>query len=158
MTNRKYTTESVPTNTLKVGDIIICHGGLFRVFSVKASVSHDANGPGGECHVNHCEFIGDAFESHKCGIPASWCDGRPAEHGRPQYDNFWNEQGNGLARSCLVKGLTLVGSGKHAYIIEAFRGDQRVNLDITVEATNRTQAAARARKLGFEAGSVNMVG
>jgi hypothetical protein len=33
-----------------------------------------------------------------------------------------------------------------------------VHLDITVHATNRTQAAARARKLGFEAGSVNMVG
>lgn len=158
MTSRKYTTESVPTNTLKVGDIIIAHGGLFRVIHVHVSQSHDANGPGGECHANYCEFIGNAFESYECGIPASWRSGRPADAGRPQYDNYWNEQGNGLARATLVKGLTLHGSGKHAYVVEAYRGEWRVHLDITVHATNRTQAAARARKLGFEAGSVNMIG
>ena len=97
----KYETSSVPTNTLKVGDVIIAHGGLFRVFEVVVSQSHDANGPGGECHANYCEFLGNAFDG-ECSIPTYWRDGRPADRGRPANDNFWNEQGNGLARACLV--------------------------------------------------------
>jgi hypothetical protein len=89
----KHQTTSVPTNTLKVGDVIICHGGLFRVFEVKA---YD------DCHANYCEFLGNAFEGYECQIPKHWRDGQPASAGRPKYDNFWNEQGNGLASSTLV--------------------------------------------------------
>ena len=90
------TLVTVPTNTLKVGDLIVCHGGLFRVFRVWVSQSHDANGPGGECHANYCEFLGNAFD-YECAIPEHWRDGRDPY-------GFWNEQGNGLARSTLVVG------------------------------------------------------
>lgn len=109
---KRYQTEAVPTNTLRVGDTIISHGGLFRVIEVKVSQCHDNNGIGGEVHANYCEFIEDAFEGSECSIPKAWRSGQPAERGRPALDNFWNQQGNGLARTARVIGVDHCGDDK----------------------------------------------
>lgn len=101
---KQYKTETVPTNTLREGDLIIAHGGLFRVIQVKVAAPRqdDQIEVRGACHVNYCEFLGDAYEDQKCVIPEHWRDGRPPEYGRPEMDNYWNQQGNGLARTCRV--------------------------------------------------------
>lgn len=102
MTHRKtYKTESVPTNTLAVGDLILAHGGLFRVFEVK-TWPNDGNERAGHTQSNYCEFIGDAQPGYACSIPAHWRDGREASTGRPALDNYWCQQGNGLARTTRV--------------------------------------------------------
>jgi hypothetical protein len=74
------------------------------VFEVKVAAARaddrvDVRGP---CHVNYCEFLGNADPGYECQIPVQWRDGRHAEHGRHVNDNFWNQQGNGLARTALV--------------------------------------------------------
>lgn len=98
-----YKTQNVPTNTLRVGDLIIAHGGLFRVIQVNVSQGHgNLPASSGPCHVNYCEFIRNAFPGEECSIPKQWRDGRPAAQGRPEMDNYWNQQGNGLARTCRV--------------------------------------------------------
>ena len=101
MTNLK--TISVPTNTLKVGDVIVAHGGLFRVFEVKVAAPRagDQVEIRGACHVNRCEFLGNASEDYECQIPVGWRDGSP-DLGNPGRTNHWNQQGNGLARTALV--------------------------------------------------------
>lgn len=106
---KRYQTETVPTNTLKVGDVFIAHGGLFRVVHVHVSQSHDANGPGGECHANYSEFIENAYPDYECSIPKAWRSGTPAPFNRPAYDNYWNQQGNGLARTARVVGVDHCG-------------------------------------------------
>jgi hypothetical protein len=100
---KRYEVESVPTNTLKVGDLIIAHGGLFRVFEVKVAAprADDQVEVRGACHVNRCEFLGDAEAGHACQIPVAWRDGSP-DRGNPGRTNHWNQQGNGLARTALV--------------------------------------------------------
>ena len=95
-----YTTKSVPTNTLKVGDTIIVHGGLFRVFEVRQP-EHMASEAGGACSVNRCEFLGNAHADYECAIPKHWRDGSD-DLGNPGRTNHWNQQGNGLARTTLV--------------------------------------------------------
>lgn len=103
-TRKIYKTESVPTNTLRVGDLIIAHGGLFRVKEVHdfAEYGRDKDIPADERgHVNICEFIGNAHEDYPCQIPAHWRDGRP-DPGNPGRFNFWNQQGNHLARTCRI--------------------------------------------------------
>jgi hypothetical protein len=91
----KYKTVSVPTNTLKVGDTIIAHGGLFRVFEVREF---------DDCHANYCEFLGNVSDDYECQIPKHWRDGSP-DLGNPGRTNHWNQQGNGLAVTCLVTGI-----------------------------------------------------
>ncbi len=101
----KYQTTSVPTNTLKVGDVIIAHGGVFRVIEAKQYPADD-DGERGPVQVNRCEFLGNASNDYECAIPKHWRDGRAADVGRPALDNFWNQQGNGLARTALVVAAT----------------------------------------------------
>lgn len=100
---KRYQTESVPTNTLKVGDTIIAHGGLFRVIEVKVAAERagDMVEVRGACHVNLCEFLGNAYEGSECQIPVQWRDGSPDPR-NPGRTNHWNQQGNGLARTTLV--------------------------------------------------------
>lgn len=102
-----YETEYVPTNTLRVGDLIIAHGGLFRVFEVKVGYPRkdDKIDERGECHVNRCEFLGDAHPDYPCQIPVAWRDGSP-DPGNPGRTNHWNQQGNGLARTTRVLRIT----------------------------------------------------
>lgn len=102
----RYLTKSVPTNTLKVGDLIIAHGGLFRVFEVRdfAEFGRDTDLPAAERgHVNRCEFLGDADAGYRCQIPVSWRDGSP-DVGNPGRTNHWNQQGNHRATTALVVG------------------------------------------------------
>jgi len=100
---KRYTTESVPTNTLREGDLILAHGGLFRVIKVTIWPDmDDTAAERGHVQSNYCEFLGDAQPNHTCSIPAHWRDGRAASPGRPELDNFWNQQGNGLARTTRV--------------------------------------------------------
>lgn len=105
--SRRYDVESVPTNTLQVGDLIIAHGGLFRVFEVRdfAEFGRDSDLPAAERgHVNRCEFLGDAEEGYACQIPVQWRDGSP-DPGNPGRTNHWNQQGNHLARTALVRAI-----------------------------------------------------
>ena len=96
------TLTTVPTNALAVGDLIVCHGGLFRVLQTKIWPDmDDTAATRGHTQSNYCEFLGNAFD-YECSIPAHWRDGRPAASGRPALDNFWNAQGNGLARTTKV--------------------------------------------------------
>jgi hypothetical protein len=157
MTTR-YRTASVPTNTLKVDDLIIAHGGLFRVREVKVSQSHDASGPGGDCHVNYCEFLGNAHPGYECQIPKHWRDGSE-DRGNPGRYNYWNQQGNGLARTCKVVAVVneLPFTGAHAYEAEV-EGQGNAMHTVLVGAHNRTSAASRIRKAGYEVRSMNMVG
>jgi len=109
---KRYMTESVPTNTLKVGDIIIAHGGLFRVFETRSYPSDlDDAQHGGAVQVNRCEFLGDAHEDYPCQIPAHWRDGSP-DLGNPGRTNHWNQQGNGLARTTRVIGVDHCGGAR----------------------------------------------
>lgn len=104
MNRTKYETESVPTNTLRVGDIIIAHGGIFKVVEVHdfAEYGRDEELPAEERgHVNLCEYLGKAYDDYECQIPAHWRDGAPDPH-NPGRRNLWNEQGNHLARSCRI--------------------------------------------------------
>jgi hypothetical protein len=94
----KFNTESVPTNTLQVGDEFLAHGGLFRVIEVRVSKSHgDSPTP---VHANSCEFLGNAFD-YECEIPKHWRDGSD-DLGNPGLRNYWNQQGNGLARTARI--------------------------------------------------------
>ena len=90
-------TRSVPTNSLKVGDVFIAYGGLFRVVEVIVSQCHGdiADNGGGEVHANKSEFLGHAYDDAECAIPAHWRDGR-APYG------LWNQQGNRFATTSLV--------------------------------------------------------
>lgn len=93
----KYQTETVAPMDLKVGDVIIAHGGLFRVIRTERFTYSN----GDEVQANRCEFLGNAFD-WECSIPKQWRDGAPASRGRPELDNFWNEQGNRRAQTYRV--------------------------------------------------------
>lgn len=86
--------ETVPTNTLKVGDFINVHGCMMRVREVNVSTSHPTdNGP---THANRCDYIGviKGWETDARGVPHSWRQN-------------WNEQGNSLARSCRMTDFSM---------------------------------------------------
>jgi hypothetical protein len=163
MTTR-YRTASVPTNTLKVNDIIIAHGGLFRVREVKTSQSHGfLPEENGAVHVNYCEYLGDASPDYPCQIPACWRDGSE-DRGNPGRYNYWNQQGNGLARTCLVLEVITdlaekapVSNLIHAYEVEV-TGQGNASHTVKVYARNRDAAARKATRAGYDVRSVNMVG
>lgn len=165
MTTR-YRTTTVPTNTLKVNDIIIAHGGLFRVKEVKdfADFQRDLDVPAAERgHVNYCEFLGNAHADYECAIPKHWRDGSE-DQGNPGRYNYWNQQGNHLARTCLVLEIITdlaeqapVSNLIHSYEVEV-TGQGNANHTVKVYARNRDAAARKATRAGYDVRSVNMVG
>jgi len=103
---KRYETETVATNTLREGDLIIAHGGLFRVFNVaRYAVAAGENVDHGPTQANYCEYLGDVHPDYPCSIPEHWRDGRKADERRHPFDHYWNQQGNGLARTLRVIGI-----------------------------------------------------
>lgn len=84
----KYTTKVVSANELNVGDLIISHGGLFRVREVIVSQAHEID-ERGVTHANICDFLGDAHPDMECSIPVAW-------------RKDWNQQGNSLAKVAVI--------------------------------------------------------
>lgn len=88
-TRRAYSAYEVVTPLdLAVGDLVLAHGGVFRVREANRWDS-----AGSVVQSNHSEFVCDANSDDDCAIPLAWRDlgGRG-----------WNVQGNEHARCCRI--------------------------------------------------------
>ena len=91
---RAYTaTETVSVPDCNEGDIVLQHGGLFRL-------TNRRDWDDGQTATFDGVFLGDAFSDQECGIPAYWRDNQPRQlngtHG------YWQVQGNGFAKIARV--------------------------------------------------------
>jgi hypothetical protein len=77
--------EIVTPMDLRPGDVIIQHGGLFRVLTHTEHAADEYSATGLPYAVNMCVYIGRLVIDRVCDIPVSW-------------RKDWNAQGNELAR------------------------------------------------------------
>ena len=96
-TMKAYTaTETVTMHDLQNDDLILQHGGVFRVINRRVSSGHDNLGPGGACIIFDGVFVGDAFSDTECGIPAYWRENEATKADGSNH-GYWTVQGNKLA-------------------------------------------------------------